>query len=511
MEMALSHKSARRGFQEQFFDRVQVIAELPDLDPVFRHHEGAEELIALLSSGGDARIVLDPATGVNRYLSAPYPRRSLAFASSTANDLSAPAFAHLLALRASGIAAYARHLEALRARILAAYGIARPVAVVFAPSGTDLEFVALAAVAGRGGAGVHNILLGADEVGSGCIFSARGQHFAGETALGVATVPGEAVPGMEDVTLVDVAVRCENGHPRTSAAVAAEVRAEIALARSEGRHALLHVVHGSKTGLILPRLAEIDALRAEFGAAFSVVVDACQARIARGAVDDYLARGAIVLLTGSKFMGGPPFSGFALVPRAMAEQAAPLPEGFARLFRRAEWGAGWRGAERLEDSANPGLALRLEAAVFELERFAALPAVQIEQVIFAFQRAISDLLEQRLGFARIQPLTPGGEDEAAGHPIEMLTLATLDVSAHPLAPSFDAARELHLALARAGLRLGQPVKCLRRPGEGQWGGTLRIGLSMPQVCALAALPDHEREARLFADIERFAAALAVPA
>ena len=89
-----------------------------------------------------------------------------------------------------------------------------------------------------------------------------------------------------------------------------KVRAEVRCAVAEGRHALLHVVHGSKTGLILPKLAEIDALRSEFGDAMSLVVDACQARIARTAVGEYLERGAVVLLTGSKFMGGPPFSRF---------------------------------------------------------------------------------------------------------------------------------------------------------------------------------------------------------
>lgn len=464
----------------------------------------------MLSSGGDARIALDSQTGLNRYLAAPYPRRTLAFASSTANDISVPATDHLLALCAAGLPSHAAHLGTLRQRIRAAYALDPHVGVVFAPSGTDLEFVALAAVAGRGAAGVHNILLGADEVGSGCIFSARGQYFADETALGHATRPGELVEGMESVTLADVAVRCEGGMARTSAEIADQVRAEVRCAVAEGRHALLHVVHGSKTGLILPKLAEIDALRSEFGDAMSLVVDACQARIARTAVGEYLERGAVVLLTGSKFMGGPPFSGFALVPGDVIARAVPLPHGFTGLFRRAEWGADWPGSEQLADTGNPGLALRLEASVFELERFNALRFDAIERVILAFQRAIRELLERRLGFPRVAPHAPGRAAQAADHPIEMLTLATLDISSHPEAGSFDDARGLYHALDRAGLRLGQPVKCVRLP-DGQWGGTLRVGLSMPQICALSALSDHALEATLFAQIGRFAEALAMPA
>jgi selenocysteine lyase/cysteine desulfurase len=487
-----------------------MVAKFPDLDPAYRDRPGVSELIAILSSGGDARITLDPASGLNRYLAAPYPRRTLAFASSTANDISAPAFDHLLGLGSEGLKPYSAHLADLRQRIIAAYGITAPAEVVFAPSGTDLEFVALAAVAGRGRAGVHNILLGADEVGSGCIYSARGEYFAGETALGVTTQPGEPVAGMESVTLVDVPVRCPAGIARSSEEIADQVRAEILRARGEGRHALLHVVHGSKTGLILPKLREIDALQAEFGDGLSLVVDACQARIARGAVRAYLDRGAIVFLTGSKFMGGPPFSGFALVPEAIIARAAPLPSGFVRLFRRAEWGEGWAGRERLEDSPNPGLALRLEASVFELERFSALDIAAVERVILAFQRAVRELLEQRLGFRCVEPFAPGAEALAADHPIEMLTLATLDVSRHPEAQTFEAARGLYQRLDKAGLRLGQPVKCVRRE-DGEWGGTLRVGLSMPQVCALAAIDKDACEAELFQRIDRFAGALATPA
>ena len=103
-------------------------------------------------------------------------------------------------------------------RIRAAYGVPDEVAVVFAPSGTDLEYVALALVAGRAPAGTHAVLLGADEVGSGCIHSAHGLYFANETALGVATVPGDPVPGLGGVhvEMVDIPVRDRMGRVRPS-------------------------------------------------------------------------------------------------------------------------------------------------------------------------------------------------------------------------------------------------------------------------------------------------------
>ncbi|NBC88826.1 MAG: hypothetical protein GVX90_04940, partial [Alphaproteobacteria bacterium] len=434
---------------------------------------------------------------------------TLALASSTANDISPAAFDHLLALRGAGQVSYADHLRALRQRITAVYGLERDTGIIFTPSGTDCEFVALAAAQGRAKNGVHNILLGADEVGSGCIHSARGCHFAESTALGHASEAGEPVAGMDPVTLCDVPVRCARGEARGSREIAEVIRAEILRARGGAQHALLHVVHGSKTGLILPRMREVDALRAEFGEDLSLVVDACQARITADAVRDYLARGAIVLLTGSKFMGGPPFSGFALVPATMIETAAPLPHGFARLFRRAEWDPRWPAHERLEHSANPGLAMRIEASIFELERFEALGHAEARRVILAFHRALRTLLLHRTGWRPIVPYRPGNAEEARDHPLEMLTLATLDMSAHPQAATFEDARGLYRSLEARGLRLGQPVKCVPRE-DGRWSGTLRIGLSMPQICALAELADHALERAMFERIGRFAETLAAP-
>lgn len=482
---------------------------MPPLNRPLAGLEPSEEvaaLVAALASGGDARITLDPASGLNRYLSAPHPREVLAYSSSTVSDISADAFAHLLARGGAGVEEpYDARLAALRGRIRASYGIGADTEIVFAPSGTDLEYVALALALGRSAAGIHNVLLGADETGSGCIHSAHGRFFANETALVDGVAPGQDVAGMGEITLVDVPVRCPDGEAHASAGIAAAMAEGIAAARAAGKHSVVHCVHGSKTGLVLPALADLDALMAEFGADATFVVDACQARITSAAIADYLARGVIVLMTGSKFVGAPPFNGWALVPAALAARAAPLPHGFAQIFRRAEWPAGWPGADSLEDSANPALALRLEAALFEIERFQAIPMARIEAMIAAFEHALQAHLLSPLGLARV---TPGSGDEGDS-PIEMRTLATLDLSALPGLESFDAAQAAHKAMAMDGIRLGQPVKCVRV--DGGWGGTMRVGLSMPQIAGWNALSDEALAAGLAADMARIADGLAAAA
>jgi hypothetical protein len=479
---------------------------LPTLVPDIAPDDAMLRAIALLSRGGDSRITLDPETGLNKYLSGPYPRTTLAYASSTANDMSRAAFAHVTALAAEASGDDEARLERLRTRLRAAYRLAEDCAVVFAPSGTDLEYVALACLAGRAPGGIHNVLLGADEVGSGCIQSAHGRFFAEVTARGLPVTPGQRVAGLERVSLADVPVRCAKGLARTSDAVAADIVTELELAHGMGRHTLVHAVHGSKTGLILPELAEIDRIKRAWGGAATFVIDACQARITTEALHDYLDREAIVFLTGSKFMGGPPFNGFAVIPAAVARRAGALPGGLAAVFSRCEWPAGWPGRETLPDEGNTGLWLRFEASIFELERFQALPMAAVERVISAFQHALRDELAQPLGLELVRPSAPGEDDEESAHPIEMRTLATLDVSGLPAARRFEDAQRVHRELALSGIRLGQPARCVRTE-EREWGGTLRVGLSMPQIVAFAALDNAALREALRGDMRRIAEAL----
>jgi len=409
-------------------------------------------------------------------------------------------------------AEYAEALEALRRRIRSAWSVPDEVAIVFAPSGTDLEYVGLACTSGRAAAGTHNLLLGADEVGSGCIYSAFGQYFAESTALGVATVPGAPIPGLGEthVEMIDVPVRDSSGRARTSSEITDAIREATGHARAAGRHPLIHVVHGSKTGLILPSLEDIDRLRDEHGEGITFVVDACQARIASPAITDYLRRDAIVFVTGSKFMGAPPFSGFALVPGTLASSARPLPEGLATVFGRAEWPAGWPGAGRLPDTGNPGLLLRLEASIFELERFQKLSLEAVSRVILSFHQAVRDEIVEKTPARRVAPYPPGEQETADNHPIEMRTLSTLDLSGFGGGASLEDSQRWHKELVGRGVRLGQPVKCVKLP-DGRWGATLRIGLTMWQVAERASLSDEALDRSFGEDMAKIREALALVA
>ena len=455
----------------------------------------------LLTSGGDRRIIVPRAGNTNTYGASPFPRSTLGYAASTANDISFDAFRHLETTvsgwtpgRLQGAGEYADLLEQMRARLRRAWDLAADTAIVFAASGTDLEYVALSLAEARHGLGVTNILLGRDEVGSGCILSAAGRFFAGQSPLCAQTAKGEFVPGLEGTILADVDLRDRKGAPRSSLEIAGDLDRRAREASTRGRHPIIHVVHGSKTGLVVPVMTDLANLRAAHGENLTVVVDACQARIEGDDIRRYLALDCIVMVTGSKFMGGPPFSGMALVPSSYRPRRQ-LAEGLAMIFRRAEWPAGWPSCRNLPESANPGLLLRLEAALFELTRFLRVERAARDRVIRHFNMAIEGLAD-RLRAGIVDPFR-------AGDALHDGTLATLDLSQLPGRPDFNVAQRWHRVLAARGLRLGQPVKCM--PGEdGRWAATLRISLSMPLISTLAGFGPTELSDKFGNDFARIA-------
>src|ERR1039458_6586198 len=85
-----------------------------------------------------------------------------------------------------------------------------------------------------------------------------------------------------------------------------------ATAAAPGR-VIVYLTHGTKTGLIAPVSPPPGA---------DVIVDACQGRISPETVAAYLRQGWPVVVTGSKFFGGPAFSGAVLFPQTRLSASA---------------------------------------------------------------------------------------------------------------------------------------------------------------------------------------------
>jgi len=285
--------------------------------------------------------------------------------------------------------------------------------LTFHPSGTDAESVPLLyavlqsrAIAHRledGTQGkivcrgkVVSIVTCAAEVGSGTLDAARGCYFSTETPLNVSGVGiGKKLPHLHklaNIEAVPFQARGEDGgrDPQMEDKILSFARSK--LDADPTTVVVIHVVGGSKTGMFAPRWDVVSSLVAEYGSDRVVgVLDACQMRHSPTLIPRWLNEFGLVMITASKFYGGPSFAGGVLlsnqtihrmqsaleaegpgVQRVVAESlSAYLTSNEICTRMPALCGAFPKG-----EYANTGLVLRWVAGLYEMETLhAAIDAV----------------------------------------------------------------------------------------------------------------------------------------
>jgi hypothetical protein len=406
-------------------------AEAFGLDP-FREHvaRGMRDLFLpltdLLVAGGDPRLALDPESRLNQYGCGPQPAPDdFSFASSTASAISERAYERVERAREemmrSAISlgledAFDARFEAMREELKERLTLAQDVGVVFAPSGTDAQLLALFAAQARLGARLTTILVGSDQTGSGAVYTARGRHFNMVTAAGCAVRRDEPVEGLASeaiaVPLID-----PHGEARRPEDIDAAVLDAVAGAVARGAGVLLQVMDSSKLGWRAPGDACLAEIIRRWPDQVQIVVDACQMRLGRGRLRAYLERGCMVLITGSKYLGGPAFAGALLLPAALSrlflKKSAKLAPGLADYTSRSDWPKAYKALRgRLESRANLGQWLRWEAALEEMTAYCAVPAAFRRYAVREFGRGIEDLIKLSPSLQAVpRPVQPPGADE----------------------------------------------------------------------------------------------------
>ena len=343
----------------------------------------------LLSGGGDPRLTINPASGVNEYGCQPFPcPDTLSVSSSTATSISQRAYDRAREARDSmmqsaiavGIdAAFDARIEALRDELKSCLGLSRTRAdVVFSPSGTDAQLQALFLTRARLGPALTTIIVAADQTGSGTVNTARGNHFSAATASGSPVRKGEPIAGLAHrVNSTALRLFDEAGNTRSPAASDAMVLDAVESAIAHGSRVLLQVMDSSKFGWRAPSEQCLDDIAMRWPDQVQIVVDACQMRLGRTRLRKYLDRGYLVIVTGSKFFTGPPFSGALLVPSALAydfDAAADIAPGLLEYTSRSDWPKNWPGLRsRFPVRANFGQWLRWEAALEEISAYYRVP------------------------------------------------------------------------------------------------------------------------------------------
>ena len=340
----------------------------------------------VLLEGGDDRLAIDPTTGLNSYGCAPSPRAGvIAFSSSTASTISERAWRRAKFARAvlrrelshqSLADALDSRVEATR-RSLKTYLGLHDADVVFSSSGTDSQLHAHTFARMLMGGPLATIVVGADQTGSGTVFTSRGCHFSRITALGREVRKGDPACATGDADSIGIPLIGEDGIARSLAEIDDAVTEAVERCVATGRKVVLQTMEASKLGWRAPSDACVDAVQKRWPDAVQVVVDACQWRSPPERLQAWLERGAIVLITGSKFFMGPCFSGAALVPAGLSRRlasAADVPAGITDYLARSDVPPAWQGLRRaLAPATSAGPWLRWEAALEEIAAFQALP------------------------------------------------------------------------------------------------------------------------------------------
>jgi hypothetical protein len=462
----------------------------PDGGSRYRLRDLFTPLDTLLVSGGDPRLTLDPKDRVNAYGCTASPEPEVwNFSSSTASTISQAAYDRAALAREELMhkclfdeveVAFDARCEDMREELRGHLQLSPRVDVVFSPSGTDSQLHALFVARAVLGAPPVTIVVGADQTGSGTAHTARGHHFSTMTASGFAVRKDGAVAGLAGdcvaVPLLDAASDIAM-RPDADAAVMRAIETSLA----QGRCVLLQIMDSSKLGWRAPSAACLDEIARRWPRKVQIVVDACQARLGRRRLRSYLDRGYMVLITGSKFFGGPAFSGALLVPKGLSrllDRAEGIAPGLFDYAGRSDWPRAWTALRsRFERRPNFGQWLRWEAALAEIGSYYAVPGAFRTKVLAELAAGIDSMIALSPSLRSV----PGARERAGADDEEFAqaTIFPLTLLRDGKPVSIAETSAVHRALARdmneevsgtaadrqvAGQRclIGQPVRLERQ-------------------------------------------------
>jgi hypothetical protein len=182
----------------------------------------------------------------------------------------------------------------------------------------------------------------------------------------------------------------------------------------------------SKFGWRAPSQGCLDAIAQHWGDKVLVVVDACQMRLGRRRLRFLLDRGCMVLVTGSKFFGGPAFSGALLVPSSLSsalDGSQEIAPGISDYANRSDWPAAWSGVRsRFESRSNLGQWLRWEAALEEIGAYYEVPGAFRAKALRDYRTGIESLISMSPSLQLVEAAAAADDDEFSEATIFPFTL-----------------------------------------------------------------------------------------
>jgi len=362
----------------------------------------------LLMSGGDLRLNIDEIDLLNKYGCRPFPRPdAFTFASSTGTSVSNFAFDKTDKVRSILIKnslkngfknATIEFSELLKSNLRKIFKLNDECQIIFSPSGTDsaLQIAAITQIISK--KDITHVLVASDETGSGVPAALKGCHFENTTALNHPVKKGDKIKGFRYIDLIKIPFRDENGALKSSSQLDKEVFNAISKTNELGRHVVLHTMDQSKLGYQSPSEKMMQNLNAFDNLSIQVVVDAAQLRLDPTDIQNYLNKGYIVTITGSKYFTGPPYSGALILPKNVSKLIHSvkntLPEGLTKYYNHSDWPTSWFCSNDLSDGYNYGSYMRWNAAIVEMDRYYKTPILYRNMGIEMFCNFVEDSIKE---------------------------------------------------------------------------------------------------------------------
>jgi len=362
----------------------------------------------LLMDGGDLRLNIDEIDLLNKYGCRPFPRPdAFTFSSSTATSVSNFAFDKTDKVRSILIRNSLKNgfknatidfSELLKNNLKKIFKLNEESEIIFSPSGTDSSLQIAAITQIFSDKEITHVLVASDETGSGVPSALKGCHFENTTALNFPVKKGDKIEGFRDVDLIKIPFRDENGALKSSKQLDEEVYDAIYKTNEQGRHIVLHTMDQSKLGYQSPSDELIKRLNTLAKLSIQIVVDGSQLRLDPKDIQNYLNKGYIVTITGSKYFTGPPYSGALLLPKSVSKVLYSvknsLPAGLTQYYNHPDWPISWFCSNDLSDGYNYGSYMRWNAAIVEMDRYYKTPILYRNMGVEMFCNFVEDSIKE---------------------------------------------------------------------------------------------------------------------
>lgn len=362
----------------------------------------------LLMDGGDLRLNIDEIQLLNKYGCRPFPRpEAFTFASSTATSVSNFAFDKTDKVRSILIKNSLKNgfknttlefSELLKNNLKKTFKLNDECEIIFSPSGTDSSLQIAAITQITSNKDITHVLVASDETGSGVPAALKGCHFENTTALNFPIKKGDKIEGFRDVDLIEIPFKNENGDLKSAAQMDEEVFAAISKTNKLGRHVVLHAMDQSKLGYQSPSAEMIQSLNTLDNLSMQIIVDGSQLRLDPKDIQNYLNKGYIVTITGSKYFTGPPYSGALILPQCVSKSILSaknmLPKGLTQYYNHSDWPSSWICSNNLSEGFNYGSYMRWNAAIVEMERYYKTPVLYRNMGIEMFCDFVEDSIKE---------------------------------------------------------------------------------------------------------------------